>query len=154
MTSACRAGCGSASDGHRRWRCCDGHCASWHRASWHRARRPAPRPDRRGVEMPGHPIRRIGSWGELSPEQRRHAVTRGLDKIFDPGLRDDIARLIEDVRLNGDGALVRALKAFDGCDVEASRLRVTEAEFAAARATVSPALLAAIRDGIDHVRRF
>lgn len=104
--------------------------------------------------MPGHPIRRIGSWGELSPEQRRHAVTRGLDKIFDPGLRDDIARLIEDVRVNGDAALVRALKAFDGCDVEPSRLRVTEAEFAAARAAVSPALLAAIRDGIDHVRRF
>ena len=104
--------------------------------------------------MPGHPIRRIGSWGELSPEQRRHAVTRGLDKIFDPGLRDDIARLIEDVRVNGDAALVRALKAFDGCDVEPSRLRVTEAEFAAARAAVSPALLTAIRDGIDHVRRF
>jgi len=49
---------------------------------------------------------------------------------------------------------VRALKNFDGCDVDASRLRVTEEEFAAARAKVSPELLAAIRDGIDHVRRF
>jgi histidinol dehydrogenase len=104
--------------------------------------------------MPANPIRLIGSWGELTPQQRRDATTRGLDKIFDPGLRRDISRLIEDVRAGGDAALVRALKSFDGCDVDASRLRVTDAEFAAARASVSPALLAAIRDGIDHVRRF
>jgi len=53
--------------------------------------------------MQANPIRRIGSWAELSPEQRRRAVTRGLDKIFDPALREDIARLIEDVRLGNLG---------------------------------------------------
>src|SRR5215469_17023209 len=100
------------------------------------------------------PIRLIGSWGALSEEDRRRITTRGLDKIFDPGLRDQIALLIEDVRVNGDAALVRALKDFDGCNVETSGLRVSDAEFAAARASISPALLAAIRDGIDHVRRF
>lgn len=100
------------------------------------------------------PIRLIGSWGVLSRERRRQVTTRGLDKIFDPGLRGEIAGLIEDVRVNGDAALVRALKAYDGCDVGVSRLRVSEAEFAAARAVVGPGLLAAIRDGIDHVRRF
>jgi histidinol dehydrogenase len=100
------------------------------------------------------PIRVIGTWGNLDAEQRRRATTRGLDKIFDPALRESIAELIEDVRLNGDDALVRALKTFDGCDVEATRLRVTEEEFSDARATVSPELLVAVRDGIDHVRRF
>ncbi len=34
------------------------------------------------------PIRIIGSWGALSEEERRHITTRGLDKIFDPELRD------------------------------------------------------------------
>ena len=81
-------------------------------------------------------------------------MTRGLDKIFDRGLRASIAELIEDVRSNGDAALVRALKTFDGCDVEASRLRVSEQEFTAARASVSSALLSATRDAIAHVRRF
>lgn len=100
------------------------------------------------------PIRLIGRWDELSPDERQRATTRGLDKIFDPGLRRDIAALIEDVREHGDAALVRALKAFDGCDIDPAGLRVTDEEFAAARATVSPALLSAIRDGIDHVRRF
>lgn len=103
---------------------------------------------------PDSPIRLIGRWDDLSPDQRQRATTRGLDKIFDPGLRRDIAALIEDVRDNGDAALVRALKTFDGCDVDPARLRVSEEEFAAARATVNPALLSAIRDGIDHVRRF
>ncbi len=100
------------------------------------------------------PIRFIGWWGALSGEQRRRVIRRGLDKIFDPGLRGEIAALIEDVRVNGDAALVRALKAYDGCDVAAPRLRVSDAEFAAARASVSPGLVAAIRDGIGHVRRF
>jgi len=100
------------------------------------------------------PIRIIGTWGDLDAEERRRATTRGFDKIFDPELRESIVELIEDVRLNGDDALVRALKTFDGCDVAASRLRVTEEEFSAARARVSPDLLVAIRDGIDHVRRF
>ena len=121
----------------------------------------AGRHTRAGKEMtmpdtpdPDGPIRLIGRWDELSPDQRQRATTRGLDKIFDPGLRRDIAALIEDVREHGDAALVRALKTFDGCAVEPTGLRVTEQEFAAARATVSPALLSAIRDGIDHVRRF
>jgi len=100
------------------------------------------------------PIRIIGTWGNLNAEDRRRATTRGFDKIFDSALRESIVELIEDVRLNGDDALVRALKNFDGCDVAASRLRVTEEEFSAARARVSPDLLVAIRDGIDHVRRF
>jgi NAD(P)-dependent dehydrogenase (short-subunit alcohol dehydrogenase family) len=107
------------------------------------------------MTMPDNdPIRLIGRWDQLSPDQQQRATTRGLDKIFDPGLRRDIAALIEDVRDTGDEALVRALKTFDGCEVAPARRRVTEEEFAAARATVSQALLSAIRDGIDHVRRF
>ena len=100
------------------------------------------------------PVRLVGRWSNLSQSQRQAALTRGLDKIFDPQLRQEIAALLEDVRLNGDAAVARALKKFDGCDVDPARLRVSDGEFAHARATVAPELLAAIRDGIDHVRRF
>jgi histidinol dehydrogenase len=50
--------------------------------------------------------------------------------------------------------VARALKQFDGCDVDPTALRVDEREFAEARAVVPPALVTAIRDAIDHVRRF
>jgi histidinol dehydrogenase len=102
----------------------------------------------------GSPIRVIGHWGKLSEQEREQALSRGLDKIFDPGLRASIAALVEDVRERGDAALTDALRRFDGCEVAAGRLRVTDEEFEQARATVDPGLLAAIRDGVDHVRRF
>jgi histidinol dehydrogenase len=100
------------------------------------------------------PIRCIGVWDDLSAEARRQATTRGIDKIFDPALRDSIVELIEDVRVNGDEAVSRALSRFDHCEVPPGKLAVGEAEVAAARKWVSPELLAAIRDSIDHVRRF
>ena len=100
------------------------------------------------------PVRFIGHWSSLSQSDRQAALTRGLDKIFDPQLRQEICALLEDVRLNGDAAVARALKKFDGCDVGPAHLRVSDEEFAHARAAISPDLLAAVRDGIDHVRRF
>jgi histidinol dehydrogenase len=100
------------------------------------------------------PIRRIGVWGEMDAAGREAAVERGLDAIFAPQLRESIVGLIEDVRVNGDDAVIRALATFDKVDVAPGGLRVTEAEFAEARAEVSDALLEAIRDGIAHLRRF
>jgi histidinol dehydrogenase len=102
----------------------------------------------------GSPVRVIGHWAKLSEQGRDRALSRGLDKIFDPGLRTSIAALVEDVRQRGDAALVDALAKFDGCEVDAGRLRVADEEIEQARAGVDPGLLAAIRDGIDHVRRF
>lgn len=100
------------------------------------------------------PVRVIGWWDKLSEAEREQALSRGLDKIFDAGLRAGIAGLVEDVRLRGDAALVEALRTFDGCEVGAAGLRVTDEELEKAQAGIDPGLLAAIRDGIGHVRRF
>jgi histidinol dehydrogenase len=100
------------------------------------------------------PIRIIGRWSAMSDDERARSTTRGLDKIFDPAFRESIVEVIDDVRAHGDVAVARALKQFDGCDVDPTALRVDEREFAEARAVVPPALVTAIRDAIDHVRRF
>lgn len=100
------------------------------------------------------PIRIIGRWSTMSDGERDGSTTRGLDKIFDPAFRESIVEVIDDVRTHGDVAVARALKQFDGCDVDPVALRVDEREFAEARAAVPPALATAIRDAIDHVRRF
>ena len=93
-------------------------------------------------------------WAELSGADRTKFLHRGLNNVFDPSLQTSIAELVADVRANGDDALCRALQRFDGCTVEPSGLRVTEAEFADARATVAPELQRAITNAIDHSRRF
>ena len=97
---------------------------------------------------------RVMTWNELDASARAALMERGRSAIFDDGLRASIGRIIDDVRANGDDAVCRALRTFDGVDVSPEGLRVTEAEFAAARAQVGDDLVAAIRDLIDHVRRF
>ncbi|WP_432562003.1 histidinol dehydrogenase [Kineococcus sp. SYSU DK003] len=99
-------------------------------------------------------LRERGRWADLSADERDDLLTRGTSAIFDPQLRESVLEIVEDVRANGDAALVRALEKFDGCTVAPQDIKVTAAEFAAARAQVSDELLAAIRDSIAHVRRF
>jgi histidinol dehydrogenase len=77
-----------------------------------------------------------------------------VDKIFDPGLRESIAQIVDDVRQNGDAAVVRALAKFDGCDVPAGRLRVSEEEFEAAERSLSDEVKEGLRVGIANIRAF
>ena len=101
-----------------------------------------------------NPIRIIGTWEDMSADEREKSVSRGMDNIFDPALQASIQSLIEQVRLEGDAAVIRALKTFDKVDIGAKSLRVSDEEYDAARASISDELLEAIRDAIDHVRRF
>jgi len=101
-----------------------------------------------------NPIRVIGTWDDMSDDERDKSVSRGIENIFNPSLQDSIRSLIEQVRREGDAAVVRALKEFDKVDIGDRSLRVSDEEYEAARAGISPELLEAIRDAIDHVRRF
>ncbi len=86
-------------------------------------------------------------------ERRRSAlVARGLDDIFDAGLRTSIGALIDDVRERGDDAVCDALGRFDGIEIEPDGLRVSADELDSA--TVSDDVDAAIDDAIVHLRSF
>ena len=88
----------------------------------------------------------------MSEDERTSLCRRGLDDIFDPELRASIGRLIEDVRVNGDDAVCRALRDFDGIVVEPDELRVGAAEIAAA--SIPSAVDAAIDAAITNLRAF
>ena len=96
----------------------------------------------------------VRRWADLDVTARAAFLARGLDDIFDPALQASIAALVADVREHGDAAICRALERFDGCSVAPGDLRVTDAEFAAARAETPAAVQDAIRQAIDHSRRF
>jgi histidinol dehydrogenase len=81
-------------------------------------------------------------------------LRRGLSDIFSDALGDSIGRIIQDVRSNGDAAVVRALSTFDGVQITPAELRVSEREIEAACAAVSGELADAVDDAIDHLRRF
>lgn len=100
------------------------------------------------------PLRVRGRWSELGEAARAEVAARDLSDLVDDDLRDGIVALLEDVRRRGDAAVADALSRFDGCDVAASALRVTRDELDAGLAATSADVVAALRDAIEHVRRF
>lgn len=69
-----------------------------------------------------------------------------------PEQNERVKGIIEAVRREGDGALKRFAREFDGVTVD--ELRVSEAEIKAAYSQVDDSFLAAIREAADNVRRF
>jgi histidinol dehydrogenase len=91
-------------------------------------------------------------WNDMNVAARDALMRRGLDDIFDAGLRRSIGELIEDVRDRGDAAVCDALGRFDGIEVSPDGLRVSADEFE--QAGVSDEVDAAIDDAIAHLRAF
>ena len=97
---------------------------------------------------------RVLAWSELDAAAREQLLGRGVTAIFDPELRESIELIVEDVRENGDAAVIGALAKFDGCEITEGGLQVTDAEFAGARESVPAPVQAAIAEGIANVRAF
>ncbi len=91
---------------------------------------------------------------DLESSERQRLLARATAEIFDPDLNASIRTIVEDVRVSGDAAVVRALERFDGVVCPPERLRIDTDEFAAARAGIDAALLDAIRIGIANIRAF
>ncbi|MFZ9385070.1 MAG: histidinol dehydrogenase [Ilumatobacteraceae bacterium] len=98
-------------------------------------------------------LRRM-TWSNLDPAARRSLVDRDISRSVSPQLREQISDLVADVRERGDVAVCDALRTFDRVDVSPDGLRVSESERERARADVSDEVRRAIRDMVDHVRRF
>lgn len=96
------------------------------------------------------------AWGSISAAERDRLMLRAATgrKMFDPELRAGVLEIVEDVRENGDAALIRALAKFDGQDLDPGQLKVTEEEVERARSLVDDDLADAIRQAIGRLRRF
>ncbi len=67
---------------------------------------------------------------------------------------DAVARIIQDVRRDGDDAVVHHMRQWTDSDFSADHIRVSEQDIAAAMDRIDPALRAAIETSIDHVRTY
>ncbi len=90
-------------------------------------------------------------WRVLD-EAAREAVLRRPPSLRSDELRRAVARIIEQVRADGDATLRALTRKFDG--VELGPLHVSEAEFAEAAATISDAARAAIDEAYERIRAF
>jgi histidinol dehydrogenase len=89
---------------------------------------------------------RVLDLGELGPERVLAALARPVAGA-PPEIRAQVDAIVDDVRARGDAALVELTKRFDGVELEPARLRVDDAEWAAA------AVPAALRDALEEAAR-
>src|SRR5580698_4950075 len=90
-------------------------------------------------------------WTQLNPAQRRAALARPAFAAR-AEVAADVARLISQVRAEGDVALLELTWRFDGVRLDA--LAVSAAEFAAARSQLTPVQIAALERAIGNIEKF
>ncbi|KZC18418.1 histidinol dehydrogenase [Rhodanobacter sp. FW510-R12] len=90
-------------------------------------------------------------WNALDEAARREALARPAQSRADE-LRRGVERIIAAVRERGDTALRELSAKYDCCALDA--IAVGEAEFAAAEASLDPALKAAIREAAARIELF
>ncbi len=93
----------------------------------------------------------ILNWETFDEPARRAALARP-QMLAQPQVMREAQELIDSVRRLGDMALIALTRRFD--DVALDSLRVSSAEFARARAAVTPAQTAALERAITNVRAF
>jgi len=90
-------------------------------------------------------------WSELSPEEKAKIFRRSEEDIS--SVLPQVQAIVDDVRRRGDAAVVEYTNRFDGSSLGAGDLRVTDAEFDAAEAALSPEVKAALHFAIENVEK-
>lgn len=90
-------------------------------------------------------------WSRLTADERRQALRRPAQHAAE-SMRATIAKIVSEVRVRGDAALLEFTAKFDGARLDS--LQVSESEFAAAEASLNTVQRGALQRAIDNVRRF
>lgn len=83
-----------------------------------------------------------------------------LEKIFDrrflrsSRVEDRVKRIIEDVRLFGDDALIKYTRKFDGIKLSPRQLKVSQIEISGAYQNISPNFVSSLKLIIENINKF
>lgn len=89
-------------------------------------------------------------WSETDAATKRRLLDRAQADIADIG--EKVRPILDAVRDRGDAALIEFARNFDKADLRS--LKVTEAEFAAARQSIDPKMKQTLERCIANVRKF
>lgn len=89
-------------------------------------------------------------WSDTDAATKERILRRAEQEIAD--VTASVKPIMEDVRLNGDKAVLAYAQKFDKASLDS--LKVSDAEFEAARRSIDPKLKAAIDHCIANVRKF
>jgi histidinol dehydrogenase len=86
--------------------------------------------------------------------------SKELDKIYNRSLNPNkrveqkVKKIIDDVRLNGDEALIKFTKKFDNVKLPAKQLMVSEGEISGAYQNITPDFISTLKVVIENVTKF
>ncbi|MFH1691761.1 MAG: histidinol dehydrogenase [Candidatus Omnitrophota bacterium] len=80
-------------------------------------------------------------------------ITR-FDSLSKRRIKDKVSRIIEDVRIHGDDALLKYTRRFDGVKMTHKQMRVTEADRSAAYQDISPEFISTLKKIIANITKF
>jgi len=88
------------------------------------------------------------------------ATSKKLEKIYNRGqlrqlrVEEKVRKIIDDVRLFGDEALIKYTRKFDKVKLSQRQLKVSQIEISGAYANISPHFVSALKVVIENVNRF
>ena len=97
---------------------------------------------------------RVYEYASMTPEERNTVLTRSTADVFRPENLEGVRAIIEQVRREGDRALIGALARFDNVVIRPDEIRVSREEIEQARQEVPPRVAEAISASIAAVRRY
>jgi len=86
--------------------------------------------------------------------------SKELDKIYNRGLirkkriKDKVEKIIDDVRVYGDEAVIKYTKKFDRLKLSSKQLRVSESEISGAYQDITPDFVSTLKLVIENITRF
>ncbi|MBM3251479.1 MAG: histidinol dehydrogenase [Candidatus Omnitrophica bacterium] len=86
--------------------------------------------------------------------------SKELDRIYNRSLNPNkrieqkVKKIIDDVRLNGDEALIKFTKKFDNVKLSSKQLMVSESEISGAYQNITPDFVSTLKVVIDNVTKF
>jgi histidinol dehydrogenase len=90
-----------------------------------------------------------------TPEKPSSVVSAFLKRpAFDTSAEMAVREVLEDIRLNGDAAVIKHVKSFDGVTLKPGEFRVTAAEVSRAREAVDASFRVAARETHKRVTNF
>jgi histidinol dehydrogenase len=92
--------------------------------------------------------------GRLEELKRKLSLSSGALSGEGERALESVRTVLRAVRVRGDQALIELTERFDGCRLEPSELRVSEAEIDAAYEAVPAGLLEAIREARGNIERY
>ncbi len=100
---------------------------------------------------PHTPFPRVETY---SPDNDRFRAITGRGREIDTTVENTVTAILEDIRREGDAALLTYIQRYDGLDIAADRLAVPAARLTEAARSVPRAFLTALREAADNVRAF